>query len=82
VDASDTRPLQIAIGMLNDVQSGEGVKTPLHELQRQSCTTSIFFLRVPFFATCVLAQFGQRSGCFSVWATLCAFLASRVAAMA
>ena len=55
--------------MLNDVQSGAGVKTRLHEAQRQSWTISIFFLRVPFRATWVLLQYGQRSGRLSVWAT-------------
>jgi len=51
MDASDRRLLQIAIGTLNDVQSGVGVKTRVQDEQRQSWTISIFFLRVPFRVT-------------------------------
>jgi hypothetical protein len=53
----------------------------LHEGQRQSCTTSIFFLRVPFFATWTLPQYGQRSGRFSVCGTRFDFPAGGVAAI-
>jgi hypothetical protein len=49
--------------------AGEGVKMRLQDAQRQSWTISIFFLRVPFFATWVLPQCGQRSGRLSVCGT-------------
>ena len=55
--------------MLNDVQSGAGVKTRLHDAQRQSWTISIFFLRMPLRVTWVLPQCGQRSGRLSVCGT-------------
>lgn len=49
--------------------AGAGVKTRLHDAQHQSWTISILFLRVPFFATWVLPQCGQRSGRLSVCGT-------------
>jgi hypothetical protein len=55
--------------MLNDVQSGVGVKTRLHDAQRHSWTISIFLRRVPFRVIAVLPQCGQRSGRFSVCGT-------------
>jgi hypothetical protein len=45
------------------------VNTRLHEAHRQSCTISIFFLRVPFRVIAVLPQCGQRSGRFAVCGT-------------
>jgi hypothetical protein len=49
--------------------AGEGVKTRLHDAQRQSWTISIFFLRVPLRVTWALPQCGQRSGRLSVCGT-------------
>ncbi len=49
--------------------AGVGVKTRLHDAQRQSWTISIFLRRVPFRVIDVLPQCRQRSGPFSVWGT-------------
>ena len=55
--------------VLSRSASGAGVKTRLHDAQRQSWTISIFFLRIPLRVTWVLPQCGQRSGRLSVCAT-------------
>jgi hypothetical protein len=55
--------------MLNDVHSGVGVKTRLHDAQRHSWTISIFLRRVPFRVIAVLPQWAQRPGRFSVCGT-------------
>jgi len=46
--------------------AGPGVKLRLKEAQRQSCTISSFFLRVPRRVSLWLPQCGQVSGCFQV----------------
>lgn len=49
--------------------AGPGVNTLLQDAQRQSCTISSFFRRVPLRVSTWLPQCGHASGTFDVWGT-------------